>query len=270
MPKHLIHLAQASNKGLVRKNNEDRTAIDSENNIAILADGVGGQSSGEVASAMAVNILMLDFKNIVIAQKSMLDEDAKAISTALSESVIACSQQIANIATTQPQYKGMATTVVGAIFKNNKIAFVHVGDSRLYRFREGTLTQLTKDHSLYQHTLDTQTAGNPTDYINVPKNIITQALGLDREVTPSCSFSQTQSEDIYVLCSDGLSDLASTQEISKVISSFTDSSYSDNAEKLVQLALEKGGTDNISVVIAKISNPPQKFSLLAKLKNIFK
>jgi len=266
MPKFSINLAQASNKGLVRKNNEDRTAIDSENSIAILADGVGGQSSGEVASAMAVNILMLDFKNIVIAQDSMLN--AKAISTALSESVIACSKQITNIAKTQPQYKNMATTIVGALFKDDNVAFVHVGDSRLYRFRNGTLAQLTKDHSLYQHTLDTQTANNQTDYINVPKNIITQALGLDREITPSCSFSQTQPGDIYLLCSDGLSDLANEEEISNAISSFTTDSLSDNAEKLIQLALAKGGTDNVSVVIAEISSAIEKPSFLAKLKKV--
>ena len=164
-----------------------------------------------------------------------------------------------------PQCQGMGTTVVVVLFYNNMVTVAHVGDSRVYRLRNGDLAQITNDHSLVQELIDRGFFTPEEAEANTPKNLVTRALGIDETVEVDISEETARPGDIYLLCSDGLNDMVDDEEIRLTLSKYS-ANLVEAAHELVRLANESGGKDNISVVLARPRAPfPAKAGVFSKL-----
>ncbi len=253
-----------TNPGLIRDNNEDSIFVDDKSHIAILADGVGGHESGEIASSEAVSHLNKVLSEIKNAIESPEDFNWTLLKNVLREGIIECHRKVKKLAQENPESQGMGTTLVFSFFVSNYIFYGHVGDSRLYRYKDKKLTQLTKDHSLYQQMVDERQLYSDEEINNVPKNIITQAIGITDHISPDLSYEALTDKEIYLLCSDGLSDMVSDDEIQELISSKKD--LGDLGEKLLESALSAGGKDNVSIILIQ----PNKSSARKNWINFFK
>ena len=148
-----LEVATATHPGMVRSHNEDSIAADSEIGLAVLADGMGGYNAGEVASGIAVELIRTELKKAIAERKSK-DLNGSNVETLLAEHAERANSAIYQAAQSQPQYSGMGTTLVVAMWHDNKMSVGHIGDSRLYRLRGETLEQVTRDHSLLQEQID--------------------------------------------------------------------------------------------------------------------
>jgi len=248
-----IESAGLTHVGMKRTHNEDSLFLLEEEDLYVVADGMGGHASGEVASKMAVETVANFFK------ATATDEDItwpykmeKGLS--LEENRLVVSVKLANakifeVAQRTPKYRGMGTTVVGAFFHDSVIYVCHVGDSRAYRLREGDLEQITEDHSLLNDYIKMKKL-TAEEIENFPhKNVIVRALGMKDSVLVDLSRERPQSGDLYLLCSDGLSGMVTDPEMAKILNAETDLNRA--VQSLVQAANAAGGTDNITVVLAK-------------------
>lgn len=232
--------------GLVRSQNQDSIYV-SENcvgslpNVFIVADGMGGHNAGDVASQLAIKSFC------EYAEKNQSDE----ILDTLIGAVQYANTQVYTLGKAREEYSNMGTTFVAVVINGNNSYIAHVGDSRLYRIRDNKIVQLTNDHSLVNDMLKSGdiTAEQVETYLY--KNVITRAVGTDKEVDVDGIVEQNLENDILLLCSDGLSGMLSVEEI---LSIADDSSLSleKRADKLVALAKDHGGKDNISVVLVTI------------------
>jgi len=237
-----------SDIGLVRQNNEDVWAQLPDIGFYVLADGMGGHQAGEVAAREAVNALcrVLSKKLGPAKEEAALSE----IKELLRRAIVHVNGLVYKMGRARQDLRGMGTTLCCLLFHSKGLIFAHVGDSRIYRFRGKKLEQLTKDHSLLrelvdQGQIDEQQA---TDFLY--KNIITKAIGTEPKVDPSVDSREMRNNDVYLMCSDGLSDLLTCREIETTLQHSP--TLCDAAENLVALANEKGGRDNITVVIVKV------------------
>ncbi|HMM72058.1 MAG TPA: protein phosphatase 2C domain-containing protein, partial [Rhodocyclaceae bacterium] len=151
----------------------------------------------------------------------------------------------------QPQYSGMGTTLVAALFFDNAVTVAHVGDSRLYRFRDAQLVQLTRDHSLLQEQIDSGMISAEDAKLSHNKNLVTRAVGVDPEVEPEIHAYPTQAGDVYLLCSDGLNDMVDDAEIALTLQTLS-ANLELAATQLVQMANDNGGRDNVSVILVRV------------------
>lgn len=248
----IIEIAGISDVGCTREHNEDFIAWDNDLGLIVLADGMGGHNAGEVASKMAVENIINNIKGsfgfFAETDDEILDEDIVSMSL---EAISEANYSIFNSASQHPEYKGMGTTLVMALFNGKSVTISHVGDSRLYRYRDSQFEQLTTDHSLYQEMI---TGGYMTEEEagqSLNKNMITRALGINDEVEVDVQQQDVQEGDVFLLCSDGLTDLLNDEEISSsIVSSSGD--IKSAAETLVNQANDKGGLDNISVILMNV------------------
>ena len=234
--------------GLVRQNNEDAWAQLPDLNFYVLADGMGGHRAGEVASNEAVKAVCDYFQQTVaIAGPHLSLEEAHGL---IQLAIEHANSVIYELGRSDPELRGMGTTFCCIYYHPKGIIFAHVGDSRIYRLNKGSLTQLTKDHSLVRELVDLGQINEQgaTDFQY--KNIITKAVGTEPSVEPSIHVSDVVENDIYLMCSDGLSDMLSIKEMEKILVESKDMKTA--TEVLVNEAKEKGGFDNITVVTIKI------------------
>ncbi len=243
-------MASATDTGLVREHNEDSVAIDAAHGVALLADGMGGYNAGEVASGMAVAQLMQGLK-IRLDGASLPEQDLESI---VREEVAKSNAAVYHAALAHTQYAGMGTTLVLAVFRDNLIMSAHIGDSRLYRLRGEQFEQLTRDHSLLQEEIEQGVLSEDELAHYQHKNLVTRALGVDPEVEVDVSAYPTQVGDIYLLCSDGLTDMASVDDIRDTIY-LKRTNLKQAALALVKLAKDYGGRDNIAVALVKVCKP---------------
>jgi protein phosphatase len=172
-------------------------------------------------------------------------------------------------AKTQPQCEGMGTTVVACLFSDNKISVAHVGDSRMYRLRGNRYEQITLDHSLLQELVDRGFYSQAEAQRATNKNYVTRALGVEPQVEVEVQEHPVDKGDIYILCSDGLSDMVEDEDIRLTISTFG-ANLDTVAKQLIQLANENGGRDNVSVVLAQAVEPfPASRGVMDKLLGWF-
>ncbi|MBA4267656.1 MAG: protein phosphatase, partial [Comamonadaceae bacterium] len=201
--------------GILRDNNEDSVALDVDNHIAILADGMGGYNAGEVASAMATTFVRSELG------RWMAEGGAQASSREIKRAMEICidnaNRSIFNAANSQPQYAGMGTTLVMGVFQEARTLIGHVGDSRCYRLRDGAFVQLTRDHSLLQEQLDAGLITPEQAQFATHKNLVTRALGVEDTVLLEVNEFRVEEGDLFVLCSDGLSDMLSDQRMAALI-----------------------------------------------------
>jgi protein phosphatase len=240
--------------GKVREHNEDTIAFDADIGLLVLADGMGGYNAGEVASGIAVKTIV----NLV--RESVEREDLGSAdphsqlsrrSIVLRDAIQRANKIIFQTAKTQPQCEGMGTTVVGALFHDDRVTIAHVGDSRLYRLRGGRFEQLTLDHSLLQELVDRGFYSPEEAQRAANKNYVTRALGVEANVEVGLREETVEKGDHYVLCSDGLSDMVEDSDIHLTINTFGDN-LASVAKQLIQLANDNGGRDNISVLLGRV------------------
>lgn len=237
-----------SDTGSVRQNNEDVWAEIPDYGFYILADGMGGHQAGEVAAKEAVNVLCRIIKKKI--GPSMEAESLDSVKDTLRRAIEHVNLVVYKMGRAQPELRGMGTTLCCLLFHSQAAILAHVGDSRIYLLRNNALTQITKDHSLVCDLLAQGQIDNRQANDFLYKNIITKAIGTEPRVTPSLCSQEVQLEDIYLMCSDGLSDLLTTEEIQNIL--VVSPSLSVAAEILIATANNKGGFDNITVVIAKV------------------
>jgi protein phosphatase len=248
-----LEVVGLTDTGRVRSHNEDSIDDDVEIGAIVLADGMGGYKGGEVASAIAINSIMEKLKQAVPALPPGEEDPHTGYtneSIAIRDAINLANEAIYQTAQSQPQYQGMGTTVVMSIFYDNRMTIAHVGDSRMYRFRNDTLEQITSDHSLLQELVDRGFYSKEEARQSLNKNLVTRALGIEPTVAVDLHEDMTLPGDIYLLCSDGLSDMVEDDAIADTIRKYG-VNLEDTARELVELANESGGKDNISVVLAK-------------------
>ncbi len=248
-----LEVVGLTDTGRVRNHNEDSIGDDVEIGVITLADGMGGYKGGEVASAIAINTIMEELQQQVPSMRPG-EEDAETgyanESIVIREAIKKANETIYQTAQSQPQYQGMGTTVVMGIFYDNRMSIAHVGDSRMYRFRNDSLEQITSDHSLLQELVDRGFYTEEEARASLNKNLVTRALGIEPSVAVDIQEDMTLPGDIYLLCSDGLSDMVSDEDIYLTIKSFG-ANLEETAKQLINQANENGGKDNVSVVLAK-------------------
>jgi PPM family protein phosphatase len=258
--------------GRVREHNEDTIATDSDVGLLVLADGMGGYNAGEVASGIAVKTIT----NLV--REGLGREDLASIdrstgltrpSIVLRDAITRANKIIYQTARSQAECEGMGTTVVAALFYDNRISIAHVGDSRLYRQRGSQIAQVTMDHSLLQELVDRGFYSPEEAQRAANKNYVTRALGVEPQVEVEVQEHPVDKGDIFILCSDGLSDMVEDEDIRLTISTFG-ANLDTVAKQLIQLANENGGRDNVSVVLAQAVEPfPASRGVMDKLLGWF-
>ena len=238
-----------SDIGRVRENNEDVWAEIEELNFFILADGMGGHQAGEVASRETVShMLRLVRKAFKTTKKRSLSDTVKAI----KQAIILVNSLVYKIGNSHESLRGMGTTLCLVLLHDEGAVLAHVGDSRIYRLRKGGLEQMTKDHSLFRELVDMGHLSEQLAPDFAYKNIITKAIGTEPKVEPTVFSVDIEVGDYYLLCTDGLSDLLSVKDIETILQK--DKSVDQMARALIMAANERGGHDNITVVLIKVDD----------------
>jgi len=244
-----LDYALKTHAGQVRPLNEDAVGADPESGLFILADGLGGYNAGEIASTMAVSMLLAELPaELETARQNLSSFDPQKV---LRESLIAMNSTIFRAALNSSAFEGMATTIVVAWLLGDRLWVAHTGDSRLYRQRGGQLEQLTRDHSFSQELLDAGMVTEEEARLLPAKNLVTRALGASAEVDPEVRDYALQAGDLVMMCSDGLTEMISFSEIGAQLSSFN-GDVQEVARRLVDMANEAGGRDNVSVVVVGV------------------
>ena len=248
-----IESAGLTHVGMKRTHNEDSLFLLEEESLYVVADGMGGHASGEVASKMAVETMANFFKATAtdedITWPYKMEKGLSIDENRLVVSVKLANAKIFEVAQRTPKYRGMGTTLVGAFFRESVVYCCHVGDSRAYRQREGKLEQLTEDHSLLNDYIKMKKLTDE-EIENFPhKNVIVRALGMKDSVLVDLLRERPQPGDVYLLCSDGLSGMVTDPELAKILNAESD--INRGVQAMVQAANAAGGTDNITVVLAK-------------------
>ena len=253
---------------MVRSHNEDSIATDPDIGLAVLADGMGGYNAGEVASGIAVELIRTEVKSM-LAGRNPNDLNGQGAENLIAEHAVRANSAIYQAAQSQPQYSGMGTTLVVALWHDNQLSVGHIGDSRLYRLRGETFEQVTRDHSLLQEQIDSGMITKEQARHSQNKNLVTRAVGIDPQVETEVHTYTVQQGDIYLLCSDGLSDMVNDEDIQLTLSSLQ-TNLPLAAQQLVQQANDNGGRDNVSVILVRIARDfPARTGWLAKLKSWF-
>ncbi len=242
-----------TDQGRVRQHNEDSLLIVPEYHLVCVCDGMGGHASGEVASGMAVETLREFFAYALGDQEATwpfkLDKKHSLEANRLATAIRLAAGKIYDRAAANERQRGMGTTVVAATLGPRRIAVAHAGDSRCYLFRGGKAEPVTRDHSLLQEYIAARQPSAEEIAAFPHKNVITRALGLDPNVRPEVSELEVQPGDTFMLCSDGLHGMISDETIGQILAAEPD--LPKAAVKLVDAANAAGGTDNITVALAR-------------------
>jgi protein phosphatase len=249
-----VRFAGQTDIGVTRSHNEDALHLPVDERLAIVADGMGGHASGEVASKMAVDTVVEYFKETAEEQTLTwpfkVDREGRADMTRLVTAIKLANLEIHEQAQRDPACRGMGTTIVSALFLDDKIVVGHVGDSRLYRLRDNEISQVTEDHSLINDYIKMKrmTAEEAASWPH--KNVIVRALGMKETVQVDVHTEVARMGDCYMLCSDGLSGMITDDKIRDLVAGEHDLDRA--AERLITAANAAGGKDNITVILARI------------------
>jgi protein phosphatase len=248
-----IEVAGETNVGMKRTHNEDSFSIMEESGLYIVADGMGGHASGEVASRMAVECLREFFENTAMDPERTwpykMDRSKGYEENRLITGIKLANLRIYESAQRDPRQRGMGTTIAALFAVEDGVYAAHVGDSRIYRFRDGLIEQVTEDHSLLNDYIKMKRL-TPEEIANFPhKNVIVRALGMKDTVKVDTRHETPKAKDIYLICSDGLSGPVSDDDMLKIVTGTTD--LKGAAAKLIARANENGGPDNITCVLCR-------------------
>ena len=250
-----LDVASLSHPGMVRTHNEDAVFVDGEAGLAVLADGMGGYSAGEVASGIAVNVISQGMLQELNSGRELSKVD---IASGLTHAALLLQQQIAlankgiyEAAQQRPECAGMGTTLVATVFFQNRVSIGHIGDSRCYRLRADRFEQLTHDHSLLQEQIDSGMLTQEQAKYSLNKNLVTRALGIEAVVPADIAEYRVEAEDVYVLCSDGLTDMVDADVVREIVAARR-RDLAEAAAELIDVANQNGGRDNVSVVVVRV------------------
>lgn len=248
-----LRFAAGSHVGMIREHNEDSGYAGSR--LLAVADGMGGQAAGEVASSEVISTIV------------ELDEDVPGsdILTSLSGSVQRANEQLRVMVEEDPQLEGMGTTLTALLWTGQRLGLVHVGDSRAYLLRDGVLTQITQDHTWVQRLVDEGRITEEEATTHPQRSLLMRALGSGDHVEPDLSVREVRAGDRYLICSDGLSSVVSHQTLEETLASYQ--GPQETVEELIQLALRGGGPDNITVIIADVLDVDAEETLAAAQLN---
>lgn len=252
--KDSLEIAGATDPGCVRRNNEDNFAVEPDLGLLVVADGMGGHNSGEVASDIAAKTIVEYARKMLGGRTSMVPEGGSSGLSArgrqLEFFVKTANTMIYEKGRAFPKDAGMGTTVVAALVDGKSMTVAHVGDSRLYLWRRGELTQLTDDHSLVgEQVRRGQITADEAARSNL-QNILTRALGAEGDVQVDVSEHPLLPGDVVLLATDGLSKMVSDAEVASTIE--TGAAPSAVVDQLIARARAAGGVDNVTVVVARV------------------
>ena len=226
--------------GMRRTNNEDAIYINEQKNLYLVADGMGGCNAGEVASSTAISAFV----------KAMENAENGEILDKMMSAVAQCNKEVYQKSRENIEFLDMGTTLVAVTVENEKMFIVHVGDSRVYLFRENNLQQITTDHSYVMELVKIGSITREEAEVHPKRNIITRAIGIREDVEADTIIEDMKQGDKILLCTDGLSNMVSKGEMTKIL--IEQCSTEEKVKKLVVLANEKGGLDNISLILIEI------------------
>lgn len=233
-----LRFAAGSHKGMIREGNEDSGYAGPR--LLAIADGMGGQAAGEVASSEVISTLVT------------LDDDVPGsdLLTSLGQAVQRANDQLRSMVEEDPQLEGMGTTLTALLWTGQRLGLVHVGDSRAYLLRDGVLSQITQDHTWVQRLVDEGRITEEEATTHPQRSLLMRALGSGDHVEPDLSIREVRAGDRYLICSDGLSGVVSHQTMEETLASYQ--GPQETVQELIQLALRGGGPDNITVIVADV------------------
>ncbi|WP_208106872.1 Stp1/IreP family PP2C-type Ser/Thr phosphatase [Streptomyces sp. GC420] len=248
-----LRFAAGSHKGMIREGNEDSGYAGPR--LLAIADGMGGQAAGEVASSEVISTLV------------QLDDDIPGsdILTSLGVAVQRANDQLRMMVEEDPQLEGMGTTLTALLWTGQRLGLVHVGDSRAYLLRDGVLTQITQDHTWVQRLVDEGRITEEEATTHPQRSLLMRALGSGDHVEPDLSIREVRAGDRYLICSDGLSGVVSHQTMEDTLASYQ--GPQETVQELIQLALRGGGPDNITVIIADVLDVDSGDTLAGQLND---
>lgn len=241
-----MRIVERSVTGNFRKNNEDTTAIilnGTNQQLLLVADGMGGHQHGEVASEFVRDKLIEAWKNTNLLRVNEAEKFMKNL-------IIQVNRELYDFSTTDDKYKGMGTTIVLAAFIKDTIIVLNIGDSRAYVLTARDVQQVTKDHSFVELLIDSGEITREDALKHPHRNVVTKAMGTSRLIQPDVFRLRNKQYHYLLLASDGLTDTLSKSEIHQEM--FNTKALEDRAETLVKTALDNGSTDNVSIVIADL------------------
>lgn len=245
-----IYSSGATHQGYVRSANEDAWAYLPRERFYILADGMGGRKGGAIAANEALKVVCEEVKNAAIFQDT--NPSIKIIKGALSAFIQKANAHVWQMAQKDPSLEGMGTTLCCLCVLKKTCLIANVGDSRIYRFRQGELDQLTHDDSLLADLMKFELVNEEEAKVFPLRHIITKSIGSLPTVDPALGFLDIQMGDIFLLCSDGLTNFVSHDKITAILKEMN--TIQEGTDKLIQAALKAGGSDNITVILVQIEN----------------
>ena len=264
MSKLSVKAAGLTDQGKVRTNNEDAVWADPEANLLVVADGMGGHKGGEVASGMAITSIPGNFKQLTKSQNSgeMANSSYSPETNRLAFCLKMANQMIFEASRRYPQDSGMGTTCTAALIHDGRVSIAHVGDTRCYLIRRGTIEQLTQDHSL---AMDQLRRGliSKEEAAHVNQNILTRSLGTEPDVKVDMDEHPLFPGDVLLLCSDGVNKELTDEQVLQVVMETPDPRQV--AQRVIDKANASGGQDNISVAVARID----KAGILDSIMSLF-
>nr|WP_155073562.1 PP2C family serine/threonine-protein phosphatase [Streptomyces taklimakanensis] len=248
-----LRFAAGSHKGMIREGNEDSGYAGPR--LLAIADGMGGQAAGEVASSEVISILV------------QLDDDVPGsdLLTSLGSAVQRANEQLRVMVEEDPQLEGMGTTLTALLWTGRRLGLVHVGDSRAYLLRDGRLTQITQDHTWVQRLVDEGRITEEEATTHPQRSLLMRALGSGDRVEPDLSIREVRPGDRYLLCSDGLSGVVSHQTMEETLAGYQ--GPHETVQELIQLALRGGGPDNITCIVADVLDVDDGDTLAGQLND---
>jgi protein phosphatase len=250
-----LEIVSQTHSGMVRSHNEDSVAYDASCGLVVLADGMGGYNAGEVASGITISVISSEIKHALQHARPADKDEASGEdmgAVLLRQNVQKANDSIFQAAQSQQQYSGMGTTVVTALFYDNRVAVAHVGDSRMYRLRGELFEAITRDHSLLQEQIDGGMISKQEARLSKNRNLVTRAVGIGAEVDIETAAYDVQVGDIYLLCSDGLNDMVEDEDIGSALQ-MLQANLPLAASQLIEMANDNGGRDNVSVILIKVN-----------------
>ncbi len=256
IPPALLEIAAETDVGLIRNLNEDSIATDGRLGLLVLADGMGGYKAGNVASELAIRSVM------EVVDEGLKKNAARDVGALVRKAVKGANRVIFQESQKLPlrgagagQEQLMGSTLALLLLRDGRVTIAHVGDSRIYRLRNGRLELLTHDHSILQEQIDLGLVSAKEAETSHNRHLVTRGLGLHADVEVSLGGDDARIGDIYLLCSDGLNDMVDDADIELVLNSLQ-GNLPLAARQLVMIANDNGGEDNISVILAKIRPQP--------------
>lgn len=249
MNQYHLRYAARTDQGLVRSDNEDAFGTLPDAGMVVVADGMGGYRGGGVASRLAVDVVLRH-----LLESSNGRSDPQRCLDAMEQAVERADLAIRRAAAHAPELQGMGTTIVAGVFGEGELVFAWVGDSRLYLLRDGRLGQLTEDHTLVREMVQQGLFDSVAEAMEagVGDNLLTRAVGADMPLPVATGSVEIAADDLYLFCTDGLTHMVADTDMERVLAE-RDLDPDAKADRMIQLACEAGGMDNISVVLVQVA-----------------